>query len=80
MRFVKVHNLDRNVDEYVNADHISRIRDLQSQSRDQKKCSVTFASGDTLTALGTSLEVIAMLSGADGASGERGTFAEGRDQ
>lgn len=59
MMFITLQNLDRNVHEHVNPAHISRLRDVQS--RDQKKCTVTFSSGDTLTALGTSDEILTRI-------------------
>ena len=56
MIFITLRNLDRNVEEHINPEHIARLRDIQS--RDQKKCTVTFSSGDTLTALGTADEIL----------------------
>jgi hypothetical protein len=62
MIFITLQNLDRNVDEHINPAHIARLRDVQS--RDQKKCTVTFSSGDTLTALGSADELLARIRGA----------------
>lgn len=59
MKFIRVHNLDRNLDEQINAEHIARIRDLQG--RDPQKCALTFNSGDTLTARGTADDILAMI-------------------
>jgi len=59
MNFFTLRNLDRNVDEHINPEHIARLRDVQS--RDQKKCTVTFSSGDTLTALGSADDLLAMI-------------------
>jgi hypothetical protein len=59
MMFITLQNLDRDVHEHVNPTHIARLRDVQS--RDQKKCTVTFSSGDTLTALGTSDEILTRI-------------------
>ncbi|MEM9670021.1 MAG: hypothetical protein AAF950_13955 [Pseudomonadota bacterium] len=59
MAFLKVRNLDRDIDEHINPQYISRIRD--TQSRGEKKCTIAFSSGETLTALGTADDVIASI-------------------
>jgi hypothetical protein len=59
MIFITLQNHERNVDEHVNPAHIARLRDVQS--RDPKKCAVTFSSGDTLTALGSAEELLARI-------------------
>ncbi len=63
MIFIKIHNLDRKVDEQINAGHISRIRDVQS--RDEDKCTISFSNGDSMTALGTSEQVLAKIQTAE---------------
>jgi len=56
MKFIKVHNLDRNTDEMVNTDHVTRIRDVLS--RDQDKCTISFSNGDSMTALGSAADIL----------------------
>lgn len=63
MKFVKIYNLDRNTDEQVNAEHVTRIRDVQS--RDQDKCTISFSNGDSLTALGSAEDILAAFSRVD---------------
>ena len=59
MKFVKIHNLDRNVDEHINCAYIARLRDVQD--RNQDKCTITFSSGDTMTALGSANNLLASM-------------------
>lgn len=59
MFFITLHNLDRGADEHVNPVYISRLRD--TPSRDDKKCIVTFSSGDTMNARASSDEILAMI-------------------
>ena len=59
MKFVKIHNLDRNVDEHINSAYIARLRDVQD--RNQDKCTITFSSGDTMTALGSVNSLLASM-------------------
>lgn len=63
MKFVKIHNLDRNVDEHINGAFIARLRDVQD--RNQDKCTITFSSGDTMTALGSAENLLASMEDKD---------------
>jgi len=60
MLFITLHNLDHGADEHVNPVYISRLRD--TPSRDDKKCIVSFSSGDTMNARASSGEIMAMIS------------------
>jgi hypothetical protein len=59
MIFITLRNLDRNTDEHINPGLIARLRDVQN--RDQERCTVTFSSGDSLTALGSADEILARI-------------------
>lgn len=59
MKFVTIRNLDRNVDEHINGDHISRLRDVQD--RNQQKCTVTFSSGETMTVEGSAKDLLTSI-------------------